>query len=82
MYLKKENDWFEVLDVVAGGPADEAGIKIGDRILSLDGINASRLTSGAAIKVKRTSRVSSYPGRYEAGANTPGYTGLARPCLD
>lgn len=44
MYVNKTGARFEVLDVVSRGPADEAGIKIGDRILSLDGINASRLT--------------------------------------
>lgn len=44
MYLSKGPDWFEVLDVVTGGPADEAGIKVGDRIVSLDGKKSSRVS--------------------------------------
>jgi C-terminal processing protease CtpA/Prc len=44
MYLNKGAAWFEVLEVVAGGPADEAGVKVGDRILSVDGMNASQWT--------------------------------------
>jgi hypothetical protein len=31
---------FEVVDVVAGGPAAEAGLKVGDRILAVDGRKA------------------------------------------
>jgi predicted aspartyl protease len=51
MYLNKQSDWFEVIDVVAGGPADQAGIKTGDRIVSIDGKQASRL-SAPEVKLK------------------------------
>ena len=44
MYLNKRPGWFEVVDVVKGGPADEAGVRAGDRIISMDGKKASALT--------------------------------------
>jgi hypothetical protein len=44
MYLNKGPGWFDVVDVVASGPADEAGIRIGDRILSIDGKGANKLS--------------------------------------
>ncbi len=34
---KRDGSGYEVMDVVAGGPAAEAGLKIGDTILTLDG---------------------------------------------
>lgn len=37
MWFGLEGDHFEVIDVMAGGPAAEAGIKVGDRILTVDG---------------------------------------------
>ena len=40
MYLNKAPEWFEVMDVIAGGPADKAGMKTGDRIVSVDGKKA------------------------------------------
>ena len=53
MYLNKAATGFEVMDVVVGGPADEAGIKVGDQILSLDGEPASRLSlPKARLKLK------------------------------
>ncbi|HKY29435.1 MAG TPA: aspartyl protease family protein [Pyrinomonadaceae bacterium] len=44
MYLNKAPDWFEVVDVIKGGPADAAGVITGDRIVSIDGQKASALT--------------------------------------
>ena len=38
-----EGDHFEVIDVMAGGPAAEAGVQVGDRILSVDGQSVARL---------------------------------------
>ncbi len=43
MWFGLEGDHFEVIDVMAGGPAAEAGIKVGDRILMVDGQTASTL---------------------------------------
>ena len=34
---------FEVYDVVARGPADEAGLKVGDRVVAVDGRSVERL---------------------------------------
>jgi carboxyl-terminal processing protease len=34
---------FFAVDVVAGGPADVAGIKTGDRLLEIDGVATARL---------------------------------------
>lgn len=44
MYLNKRPNWFDVVDVVKGGPADEAEIRPGDRIVSMDGKKASAWT--------------------------------------
>lgn len=37
MWLNRESDGFRVMDVVAGGPAAEAGLKVGDTITFIDG---------------------------------------------
>jgi len=46
MWLNQDeaNHTFEVMDVIAGGPAAEAGIKVGDRILSVDGRPSAQIT--------------------------------------
>jgi carboxyl-terminal processing protease len=44
MYLNKRSNWFEVMDVVEGGPADRARIRLADRIVSIDGRKASGWT--------------------------------------
>lgn len=44
MYLSKRSNWFEVMDVVEGGPADRARIRLADRIVSIDGRKASGWT--------------------------------------
>jgi C-terminal processing protease CtpA/Prc len=42
-----------VLDVVAGGPAEQAGIKVGDKILAIDGRTPAELPLPAArVKLK------------------------------
>lgn len=43
MWFGQEGDHFEVIDVIAGGPASEAGIKVGDRIVAIDGKNVNGL---------------------------------------
>jgi len=43
MWFGLEGYHFEVIDVMAGGPAAESGIKVGDKILTIDGKNASTL---------------------------------------
>ncbi len=40
----ESSGYFEVLDVIAGGPADRAGIKVGDRILAVDDATVDKLT--------------------------------------
>jgi C-terminal processing protease CtpA/Prc len=37
MWFGHVGNHFEVIDVIAGGPAAEAGIKVGDQILEIDG---------------------------------------------
>jgi predicted aspartyl protease len=37
MWFGHVGNYFEVIDVIAGGPAAEAGIKVGDQILAIDG---------------------------------------------
>lgn len=43
MWFGQEGDHFEVIDVIAGSPASEAGIKVGDQILAVDGQRAAAL---------------------------------------
>ncbi len=43
MWLNQSDGTFEVMDVVAGGPAAEAGVKVGDKIVAVDGKPASQI---------------------------------------
>jgi hypothetical protein len=43
MWMGQNGNRFAVVDVIAGGPADEAGIKAGDSILAIDGTSTSKL---------------------------------------
>jgi hypothetical protein len=43
VWFGQEGDHFEVIDVIAGGPAAEAGLRAGDQILEIDGRDTSRL---------------------------------------
>lgn len=43
MWFGYEGDHFEVIDVIAGGPAAEAGIKVGDQIVEIDGQKTEQL---------------------------------------
>jgi hypothetical protein len=44
MWLNQSGETFAVMDVIAGGPAATAGLKTGDRILSIDGRRATQLS--------------------------------------
>ena len=44
VWLAQKGDAFEVFDVVAGGPADEARLKVGDQVLAVDGKSAASLS--------------------------------------
>jgi hypothetical protein len=44
MWINRGAAGFEVMDVIPGGPAGEAGIKPGDRITGVDGTDAARLS--------------------------------------
>ena len=43
MWLGQVGKFFEVLDLTAGGPAEKAGLKVGDRIVSIDGHSTATL---------------------------------------
>ena len=43
MWLNRGDGFFEVVDVITGSPAEEAGIRAGDRIVSVDGAAAGGL---------------------------------------
>jgi hypothetical protein len=43
MWFGHVGDHFEVIDVIAGGPAADAGIKVGDQILEIDGERTEQL---------------------------------------
>lgn len=44
MWLNESDGAWEVKDVIAGGPAAEAGVKVGDRIAAVDGQPVASLT--------------------------------------
>jgi C-terminal processing protease CtpA/Prc len=44
MWINQADGMFEVIDVVAKGPAAVAGIKAGDEILAVDGHAAQKIT--------------------------------------
>jgi hypothetical protein len=48
MWLNLENGTFQVADVVAGGPAEQAGLKSGDSILAIEGKTPAQLPLLAA----------------------------------
>jgi hypothetical protein len=43
MWFGHVGDHYEVIDVIAGGPAAEAGIRVGDQILEIDGQRTAQL---------------------------------------
>ena len=44
LWLNRGDGFFEVVDAVVGGPAHEAGIRPGDRVVAVDGSAAARLS--------------------------------------
>ncbi len=44
MWLNSAGSAFEVIDVIAGGPADKAALRAGDRIVAVDGRKAETIT--------------------------------------
>jgi hypothetical protein len=42
--MGQQGSSFTVVDVIAGGPADEAGVRVGDTILAIDGRSTERLS--------------------------------------
>lgn len=51
MWLNVSGDAFEVMDVVPGGPASQAGLKVGDQLIAIDG-QPSAKASLAATRVR------------------------------
>jgi hypothetical protein len=43
MWLIGEGPGFKVIDVIAGGPADKAALRAGDRIVAVDGVKAGAI---------------------------------------
>jgi hypothetical protein len=58
VWIERGGKGFEVVDVVAGGPADAAGLQAGDVIVSIDGQAAAALPLAAA-----RARLKGAPGR-------------------
>ena len=44
MWLNQSGEGFEVMDVIAGGPAAAAGVKVGDKVLAVDGHSATQVS--------------------------------------
>jgi hypothetical protein len=61
---------FEVYDVVARGPADEAGLKVGDRVIAVDGRSVESLRLIAARNELKDARRKSVLLTVQAGAGT------------
>lgn len=47
MWVNRAGDAFEVVDVVAGGAAEEAGLRVGERIVACDGKRAAEVPLAA-----------------------------------
>jgi hypothetical protein len=43
VWLAQKGDAFEVFDVIPGGPADQAGLKVGDHVLTVDGKDTAQM---------------------------------------
>lgn len=41
LWLNRGDGFFEVVDVIAGGPAEEAGVRAGNRVVAVDGVAAA-----------------------------------------
>ena len=54
LWLNRADPGFEVIDVVPGGPGAAAGIKVGDRILAIDGRDPEKLPLPEARREFRT----------------------------
>jgi hypothetical protein len=57
VWLNRAADGFEVMDVVAGGPAEAAGVRVGNRIAAIDGTPAENLALPAVRERFRTDPV-------------------------
>jgi hypothetical protein len=56
LWLNAAGGAFEVMDVVAGGPAAKAGVRVGDRVVAVDGTPAAKLGLPDLRERLRTSR--------------------------
>lgn len=54
MWINVEGMTFLVVDVLAGGPAALAGVRVSDRIVAVDGVQASRMTVSELRTLLRT----------------------------
>ena len=57
LWLNLAKGGFEVMDVVRGGPGAKAGLRVGDRVVAVDGKPASRTTLGELRERLRTQPV-------------------------
>lgn len=71
MWINRGADGFDVVDVVAGGPAGVAGLEVGDRITAVDGTSADRLSLPAVRERLRTEAVGTKIGLTVHGDGRP-----------
>ncbi len=92
MWLNLAEGGFEVMDVYAGSPAAEAGIKVGDRIVAVDSQPAANLTLPAlrlrlrtdapGTRVRLTLRSGAARARGDADASGPRVEAPLRGVVD
>jgi hypothetical protein len=55
MWMGQDGEHFSVVDVIAGGPADAAGIHAGETVLAIDGVSTAKLAlPDVREKIRRT----------------------------
>lgn len=51
LFFAIENDRFVIIEIVPGGPAEAAGLSVGDEIIAVDGVRLDEFSSGNEVSI-------------------------------